>query len=136
MSISKNSAGTSRVLKIMVVDDEATVGLVLARTLDALGHRCFVYPTAQLAWKAFSDGQGDIDLLITDMQMPGMSGLELLQAVRVKNSRLPVIVMSGSVHQDDRDGAMEAGANCFLPKPLSGEDLEVAISAIFATPTN
>jgi len=123
-----------RVLKIMLVDDEEVVLLVLVRILQSIGHCCVVFTSAKLALRAFCDGDGDASLLITDMQMPDQSGLEFLKAVRVKKPGLPVIVMSGSVLPKDRDDAMSAGANCFLAKPFGPEDLKSAVNAIFAAP--
>src|SRR5690349_14063132 len=84
--------------RILVIDDDAAVRSVVTVLLSNKGHRVETASNGRHGLKALSDG--DFDLLIVDIFMPEMDGLETIRLLRGQRSDLPVIVMSGS------DGAM------------------------------
>jgi CheY-like chemotaxis protein len=71
--------------------------------------------------------EADPSLVLMDNVLPDGSGIELCRAVRKFNKKLPVVFLSGSAH-DERERAMEAGANAFLTKPFALDELFAALS--------
>lgn len=101
---------------ILVVDDDRQVAGLVAAILEAQGY------TVE---KAFDGGEAhtllttrDYDLLITDVQMPVMNGIELVRQIRSCGSRIPVVVMSSMATGLTRDRARRLGAMAFLDKPF------------------
>jgi FixJ family two-component response regulator len=85
--------------------------------LRSLGYRVAAFATA----KAFlnSEQLHDMSCLITDVQMPGMSGIELQALLKSKGHRIPVIVITGFPDERVRERAMQLGAVSFLTKPFA-----------------
>jgi len=108
---------------VLVVDDEAAQRTVLAgflrkRHLEAVG-RGSVDEAVQIV-----SGR-TIDLVLTDLNMPGKDGLTLIDSLRAINPELPVIVDDGVRHRRDRRDAMKRGAADYLTKPIDLEELDV-----------
>ncbi|HEY5629441.1 MAG TPA: response regulator [Candidatus Limnocylindrales bacterium] len=87
------AAGVPRQRLALVVDDEATVGVLVARMLDALGWHPIV-TTAPEDAEALAR-EVDVDLLVTDFDMPGMTGIDLATSLRRQRASLPVVLVSG-----------------------------------------
>jgi two-component system, sensor histidine kinase RpfC len=114
----KREQGAAR-LKILLADDNPTNREVLGRILDRGGHEVTAVADGDLALDALETGQYDIVLL--DRNMPGLSGLETLQAIRLMTrgrERLPVAMLSADVTVEAKRECLEAGADTFLPKPV------------------
>jgi two-component system response regulator FixJ len=104
---------------VFVVDDDgpALDSLVMLLRSDGLSARGF--PSAEAFMAAFDpEARGCV---ITDLRMPGMDGVELIRALRVAGSGLPVIVITGHADVSRAVDAMKAGANDFLEKPYESE---------------
>ena len=108
---------------VLVVDDEPNYLIVLSELLREEGFEVFT---------ARSGGEGlgvvrenDIDLVITDMQMPGMDGLALLTSVKAMNRDLPVIMVTAVGEVGKAVAAMRTGAYTYLTKPFNNEELVV-----------
>lgn len=65
--------------------------------------------------------QGGIDLILMDIKMPEMDGLEATRVIRTTNTEIPIIALTANAFDTDRDQALEAGCNEFLPKPVNSE---------------
>jgi FixJ family two-component response regulator len=101
---------------IAIVDDDKAIRLGLSSLARSEGYAVKLFATAeaflgQLTSNAF-------DCLVTDIQMPGISGLELQQILRKSHPALPIIVMTAFPERSIRDKAIAAGAICFLNKPF------------------
>ena len=74
----------------------------------------------------------DPDLIILDLRLPGSNGIELLEELRADSelAAVPVLVLTGSVQQSDRDAAYAAGADGFLPKPFSPRQLATLVESL------
>jgi FixJ family two-component response regulator len=101
---------------IAIVDDDKAIRLGLSSLARSEGYTVKLFASAeaflaQLATTAF-------DCLVTDVQMPGISGLELQQILKLTHPKLPVIVMTAYPEQSIRDKAIAAGAIYFLNKPF------------------
>lgn len=111
---------------ILVVDDEPNYLIVLSELLRDEGFEVFTAPDAEKGLEIVRDV--DLDIVITDMQMPGMDGLQLLQAVKTFNKALPVIVITAYAEVERAVAAMQSGAFSYLAKPFSNEELVVNIN--------
>jgi DNA-binding NtrC family response regulator len=110
--------------KILVVDDDETI----RDTIYELLSEEYLCQTAESAEKAFARLEADsYDVLLTDISMPGLSGLELLGHVRQKFPDTPVIIISGIGDQEHAQGLIRLGAFDFLLKPFTLEVVEKSV---------
>ena len=117
-----NSAKT---LNVWVVDDDASIRWVLERALKQAGMETKSFDHADAALGALR--QGAPDVLVTDIRMPGRSGLEVLEEIRGKRPRLPVIVMTAHSDLESAVAAYQGGAFEYLPKPF---DIDQAVELV------
>jgi len=110
---------------ILVVDDEPNYLIVLSELLKDEGFEVFTASDGMQGLKIVEDV--DLDIVVTDMQMPGMNGLELLQKIKEKNKDLPVIVITAFAEIDKAVTAMQAGAYSYLAKPFSNDELIITL---------
>ncbi len=110
--------------RILLVDDDETIRDTLYELLS--GH--YICQTAETAEKAFARLEADqYDVVLTDISMPGLSGLELLGHVRQKFPDTPVIIISGIGDQEHAQGLIKLGAFDFLLKPFSLDVVEKSV---------
>jgi CheY-like chemotaxis protein len=117
---------------ILVVDDDALAAAMLSRDLLGLGHRPVIANTAAMAILAITDGE-PIDLVITDIFMPEMDGIELIQLIRASNLTVPILAVSnGRQHLGSVlfNTALLLGANAALQKPFSASALAGSIDQL------
>jgi len=115
-------------VRILVVDDDLLIVSYLTRELSVLGHDAVGYGSGAQALAAAS--RGEFDLMITDLMMPGLNGLQTIRAIRNLDSRLPVIVLSSLARGDWEPKARAAGAACYLQKPVKLTDLTHEIELV------
>jgi two-component system cell cycle sensor histidine kinase/response regulator CckA len=108
----------------MVVDDSAEVRRLLEYALSRSGYHVIRAATPAIALEAAATAPA-LDLIVTDVEMPGRSGPELVAALRRQRPELPALYVSGSV-AEDFDVASDSRAR-FLPKPFSMRALERAV---------
>ena len=115
--------------RILVVDDEsrAVAGLVSLLRHDGYLAEGFSDPGKALERLQ----EGEIDILLTDLKMPGMSGLELLQLAKQLLPSLSVIMITGQGSVDDAVTAMKQGAEDYLTKPVNIDELEIVLERIW-----
>ena len=114
--IEKPEAQTKGAPRILVVDDEERIRLLLVDTLSALGYNCFGAKSAEEALSLLISEK--IDLVITDVRMPNVNGLSLLKNIKNQDPLLPVLIITGYNFAHTKDQAMESGADGFLAKPF------------------
>ncbi|MGW8161993.1 MAG: sigma-54-dependent transcriptional regulator, partial [Desulfobulbales bacterium] len=106
---------------ILVVDDEPNYQVVLAEILRDEGFEVY---TANSGSEGLPIVQGtDLDLVITDMKMPGMDGIHFLENIKKINRHLPVIVITAYAEVEKAVEAMRLGAFNYIAKPFSNEEL-------------
>jgi len=110
---------------ILVVDDEPNYLIVLSELLKEEGFEVMTAESGEDGRKIVEEN--DLDLVITDMRMPGMDGLHLLNAIKEFNKDLPVIMITAFGEVDKAVVAMKAGAYNYLAKPFNNEELLVNI---------
>jgi signal transduction histidine kinase len=115
---------------VLVVEDEEWVRGLVCRTLDSYGYRVLEAENPEKGLQVVSAYSGDIDLLLTDVIMPGMNGGELGNRVRALCPGIKVLYMSGYTENVIvRDGALIGGAN-YLQKPFSIRGLTQKVRAV------
>jgi DNA-binding response OmpR family regulator len=102
---------------ILVVDDSETVCKALRDVLTVSGYAVRTAPSGERAMQIMETAQ--MDLIITDLKMSGMSGIQLLKKVKEKNPSLPVVILTGFGDMDSVIEAMRSGVADYLKKPFS-----------------
>src|SRR5215207_1879661 len=115
-------------LRIMIADDERAIRESLERVLQVEG-----YDTSTVAnGLAVLDGVGGdtLDLLILDVMMPRLGGLETCRRLRAAGRDLPVLMLTARDQVSDRVAGLDAGADDYLPKPFATEELLARVRAL------
>ena len=112
---------------LLLIDDEASVRLVVKQMLEASGYRVITAPDGATALSIYAERQGEIALVITDMMMPGMDGAATIRALKQLDPHVPIIAASGMMHEERETSAAEAGALAFLWKPYTADTILRAI---------
>jgi len=112
---------------VLVVDDERNMRMVVRMTLEEAGYRVLEAERADDAVTLVQDP--DLDVVLSDLKMPGMSGEELISYCRRERPELPVIVMTAYGSIRSAIECIRAGAVNYVTKPFEPEDLELAVSA-------
>jgi len=115
----------NRMLEVWLVDDDASIRWVLEKALRQAGMQPRAFEQADSALAALKRAEPDV--LITDVRMPGTSGLKLLEAVRERHPQLPVIMMTAHSDLDSAVAAYQGGAFEYLPKPF---DIDQAVDLV------
>ena len=113
------SAG--RTMSIAIVDDDEAVRVAMKSLVRSVGHHASTFGSAEefLKSKQFSN----TSCIITDLQMPGLSGLDLQDLLIAEGHRIPIIIITGHPDDNERARAMKAGAVAFLSKPVNADHL-------------
>ncbi|MEO8334698.1 MAG: sigma-54 dependent transcriptional regulator [bacterium] len=111
---------------ILYLDDEPAIGLILEDTLERAGHTAIGAQTVPQALQALAEQ--NIDLIISDYRMPGLTGLEFLELLQQEGSTVPLIMLTGYATIEHAVAAIKAGAIDYITKPVSPEQLELAVS--------
>ena len=106
---------------IAIVDDDESVREALASLMNSLGYEAVPYASAAEFME--SAGRGRTSCLITDMHMPGMTGLQLHEQLIGSGDRIPTIFMTAYPDDAARKSAAQAGVDCYLTKPLREHEL-------------
>jgi FixJ family two-component response regulator len=106
---------------IAIVDDDQSMRMALVRLIRSLGHEARGFASAEDFLQ--SGAVDSADCLITDIQMPGMSGIDLKRRLSDQNLELPVIMITARADPGLEEQARATGAFCFLRKPFEAEAL-------------
>ncbi|MBG0859358.1 MAG: response regulator [Bacteroidales bacterium] len=114
--------------KCLLVDDNRDVLIYLSRILTDTG---VVIMTASSGYEAIEQIKNtpDLDIVLLDMQMPGMNGIEATQEIRKIRRDLPIIAQTAFIFEDDKDIILEAGCDACLIKPIRKEHLLTVMSS-------
>jgi len=111
--------------QILFVDDDPKAGELLRRFSEGAAYQCVVFQEPQKALDYFHTNGAD--LIISDLRMPGMTGMELLSRVREQDSEVPFIIITGYAEIDNAIEALRLGASDFIKKPFDMDELRVQI---------
>ena len=118
-------------LGVLIVDDQEMVRGICRQVVESLGYRPFLAETGLQALEVIE--QQPVDLIIADIRMPGMSGIELLERVKTGNPRIEVIIMTGYASVPSAVQAMKLGAADYIVKPFSSEEMELLLARLAET---
>jgi two-component system copper resistance phosphate regulon response regulator CusR len=107
--------------RILIVEDEPGISSFLEKGLQAAGYSTLVVEDGRTA--AYAARDGDFDLLILDLGLPGLDGHEVLSEIRARGERMPVIILTARSGVEDTVAGLEGGADDYVTKPFSFEEL-------------
>ncbi len=107
--------------RILVIDDEKSARLLLERVLSRAGHQVVLVETGELGLDRLAKEQ--FDLIITDKNLPGIDGLEVLRLARAKMPSLHAIVITGFPTPETKSSAKELGVFAYVTKPFGILDI-------------
>ena len=131
VSASSSRRGESQ--RILYLDDDEAVLLAAKRMLEHLGYHVTGFSRAADAVKAFRDNPGQFDLAITDLNMPGTTGMKVAIELLKVRADLPVVLVSGSIDEGLQRAACEAGIRGILGKPFTMAEFNGAIHRLATT---
>jgi two-component system response regulator RegX3 len=117
-------------MKVLVVDDERAVRDSLRRALELEGYDVELAADGEEALYRLGSN-GDPDVVILDVLMPGLDGLEVCRRVRSKGSRVPILMLTARTSEVDRVVGLDAGADDYIVKPFSMPELISRVRAMF-----
>jgi CheY-like chemotaxis protein len=117
----------AKALQVLVIDDEDAVRTLIARILDAAGHRVTQAASAEMAIAAVKSASESFDLILTDVVLGAEDGLATLDTLRAAHPNAAVIVMSGYSPTPDRVAELSRQGAEFLPKPFGAVQLMAAL---------
>ena len=117
---------------IAIVDDDHSVREALTSFVRSLGYAAMAFQCAEdfLKWSRCCG----LSCVIADVQMPGMTGLALYERLVASGEPIPTILITAFPDERARQHALQAGVNCYLPKPFSEDELLACIHSILGTP--
>lgn len=115
-------------MRILVAEDDASLVAALTHSLCQAGYSVESVGTGEDADRVVADGK--IDLLILDLGLPKMSGLDVLRRLRARESAIPVLILTAMDGINDRVRGLDLGADDYLAKPFSLSELEARVRAL------
>jgi DNA-binding NtrC family response regulator len=119
------------IVSVLIVDDQELVRGLCQQVIESLGYRSFVAESGDEALQILE--REAVDIVITDLKMPGMSGIELLERVKASNPRVEVIIMTGYASVPSAVQAMKLGASDYIVKPFSSEEMKLLVERLATT---
>ena len=115
-------------LTILLCEDDENLGMLLREYLNAKGYNAELYPDGEAGYKAYVKNK--YDLCVLDVMMPKMDGFTLAQEIRKVNTETPIVFLTAKTLKEDVLEGFKIGADDYLTKPFSMEELTFRIEAI------
>jgi len=115
-------------IKILLAEDDKNLGNILKAYLEAKGYPTVLCENGKIAFEAYK--RGTFDFCVLDIMMPEMDGFTLAKKIRTIDKDVPILFLSAKAMQEDRIQGFEVGADDYLTKPFSMEELLLRIKAI------
>jgi CheY-like chemotaxis protein/HPt (histidine-containing phosphotransfer) domain-containing protein len=132
----RRSKRAARALRVLVAEDNLTNQTLVAALLEQHGHQVTLVSNGRLAVERAS--QEPFDVILMDVQMPEMSGLEATAAIREAERdtgrRVPIVALTARAMAGDREQCLAAGMDAYVPKPIRADELFAAIDSLTASP--
>ena len=113
---------------VLVVEDDPTVLSAVVRVLELDGHRVTTAKDGRSGLETIM--QDTPDVVVMDVMMPHMDGIEVCREVRRSGNRVPILLLTARVEVSDRVAGLDAGADDYLPKPFASKELSARIRAL------
>ena len=124
----------SKIKIVSIVDDDASARAGMEAFVNSIGFTACVFDSAEEFLRSLQIEE--TSCVITDVQMPGMSGLDLQNQLAIQGRRIPIILITAFPEQSARERALAAGAFAYLDKPFDGEAMASLLRKALATPSN
>lgn len=116
---------------VVVIDDEAAMVATLREIFSVNGYQVVPFAEAKVAWTALQNTQ--VDLVVTDVYLPGMTGIDLVKRMRAEGNQTPVVLITGQATADLAIEGIQAGAFDFVEKPFKPETIVTAAARAIET---
>ena len=116
-------------INILLAEDDKNLGMILKAYLDAKGYPTFLCPNGEIALEAFK--AGSFNFCIFDVMMPVMDGFTLAEQVKKLNQQIPIIFLTAKTLQEDVLQGFRIGADDYITKPFSMDELLMRIKAVY-----
>lgn len=120
---------------VLVIDDNPSVGLTLQLMLESLGHKAVVVTSAKEGLARIHGGAEAYALIITDVMMPDMDGIEMVNLLRREGNKVPIVAISGGgtrISSTDALSIAETLVDAVLRKPFSSDELDAVLHKFLA----
>lgn len=115
-------------MHILIAEDDLPVAKFLSTGLEAEHYNVRLAPGGKDVPRLLGDGP--CDLLLLDLNLPGVNGLDLLREVRSKKPHLPILILTGNSRVEDRVGGLDSGADDYMTKPFAFSELLARVRAL------
>jgi DNA-binding response OmpR family regulator len=116
--------------RILLVEDDPNLGTVLQEYMSLKGYTVELCCDGEAAWEVFQTSNSGFDLCIVDVMMPKQDGFTLARSIRAKDERVPIVFVTAKSMQADKMEGFHIGADDYITKPFSIEELMMRIQAI------
>ncbi len=121
-------------IKILIVEDDPNLGFILQESLEAQGYEIIRCENGAQAHEAFF--KNTFDLCLVDIMLPKMDGFSLAKEIRNVDSKVPIIFLTAKSLKEDKIEGFKIGADDYVTKPFSMEELQLRISAVLRRTQN
>ncbi len=115
-------------VRILLVEDEAPIAAVVKRGLERAGYQVEVAEDGLSGWERAIEG--GFSLILLDLMLPGLDGLEICRRLRARRERTPILMLTARDAVPERVRGLEVGADDYLPKPFAFEELLARVRAL------
>jgi len=123
-------------MRILIVEDEAAIANFIREGLEEEGFAVDVSNNGKKGLELALDNLQEYDVILLDWMLPGLSGIEICRAIRVENKTVPIIFLTAKDTIDDVVFGLETGANDYIRKPFSFEELLARIRVLMRSKEN
>ncbi len=117
--------------KILVCEDEAAIRDFVVINLRRAGYEVVEADCGEMALQKYEESNGDFDVAILDIMMPGIDGLQVCKELRNKNSGIGIIMLSARTQEMDKVTGLMLGADDYITKPFSPSELTARVDALY-----
>ena len=115
-------------MRVLIAEDEVATAKALKMLLEKAKYSVDIVHNGNDAWDYVREGSYEV--IVLDIMMPGMSGLEVLSLIRANHMPTPVLMLTAKAELEDRVAGLDAGADDYLPKPFATSELIARIKAL------
>jgi DNA-binding response OmpR family regulator len=123
-------------MRLLIVEDEAAIANFISEGLKEEGFAVDVADNGKKGLQLALDSIGEYDVILLDWMLPGLSGIEICRSIRKENKTIPIIFLTAKDTVDDAVFGLETGANDYIRKPFSFEELLARIRVLLRTKEN
>src|SRR6185437_11084998 len=121
-------------MKALLTEDELSLAGTYQRHLERAGHRVEVFTSAEAVYGRLVEAPGEFDVLVLDVLLPGMSGIELTRRLRREGFDIPILMLTALGQNSDVVAGLDAGADDYLTKPFPVDVLLARLRALGRRP--